>query len=146
VTTKDDNVWYWTCQTWNWSLRIEYSYEVNFFFFVKIVHSLRNQQTRYVCQKMNFIVVGSHGYFAIIAVARRPFAMQKSCSSKKVSFLILITQSTIYMVNFKFACQHCQSWQPDCSGIKIIQIFIVTTIFRYSWSCGRIHENIQTII
>jgi hypothetical protein len=64
---------YLTCQTWNWSLRIECRkcclhvskrqsgvipfYEVNFLFFVKRVHSLRNQQTRYVCQKMNFIVV-----------------------------------------------------------------------------------------
>jgi hypothetical protein len=41
-------------------------YEVNFFFFVKRVHPLRNQQTRYVCQKMNFIVVGSHGYYYFI--------------------------------------------------------------------------------
>jgi hypothetical protein len=41
-------------------------YEVNFFFFVKRVHSLRNQQTRYVCQKLNFIVVGSHGYYYFI--------------------------------------------------------------------------------
>jgi hypothetical protein len=41
-------------------------YEVNFFFFVKRVHSLRNQQTRYVCQKMNFIVVGIHGYYYFI--------------------------------------------------------------------------------
>jgi hypothetical protein len=41
-------------------------YEVTFFFFVKRVHSLRNQQTRYVCQKFNFIVVGSHGYYYFI--------------------------------------------------------------------------------
>jgi hypothetical protein len=41
-------------------------YEVIFFFFVKRIHSLRNQQTRYVCQKMNFIVVGSHGYYYFI--------------------------------------------------------------------------------
>jgi hypothetical protein len=39
-------------------------YEVNFFFFVKKVHSLRNQETRYVCQKMNFIVVGYY-YFIV---------------------------------------------------------------------------------
>jgi hypothetical protein len=41
-------------------------YEVNFFFFVKRVLSLRNQQTRYVCQKMNFIAVGNHGYYYFI--------------------------------------------------------------------------------
>jgi hypothetical protein len=40
-------------------------YEVNFFFYVKSIHSLRNQQTRYVCQKINFIVVGSHSYYFI---------------------------------------------------------------------------------
>jgi hypothetical protein len=41
-------------------------YEVNFFFFVKRVHSLKNQETRYVCQAMNFIVVGSRGYYHFI--------------------------------------------------------------------------------
>jgi hypothetical protein len=41
-------------------------YEVNFFFFAKRVHSLRNQQTHYVCQKINFIVVESHGYYYFI--------------------------------------------------------------------------------
>jgi hypothetical protein len=51
-------------------------YEVNFFFFVKRVHSLRNQQTRYVCQKMNFIVVGSHGYYYFI---RRFLIFNFSC-------------------------------------------------------------------
>jgi hypothetical protein len=42
------------------------------------------------------------------------------------------------MVNFKFACQHCQSWQPkmrlDYSGAKIIQIFVVTNSLSQSWS------------
>jgi hypothetical protein len=42
-----------------------------------------------------------------------------------------------FMVNFKFAYQHSQSWQPemhlDCSGTKIIQIFIVTNRFSHSW-------------
>jgi hypothetical protein len=41
-------------------------YEVNFFFIVKRVHSLRIQQTRYVSQKINFIAVGSHGYYYFI--------------------------------------------------------------------------------
>jgi hypothetical protein len=42
------------------------------------------------------------------------------------------------MVNVKFACQLCQSWQPEMrleySGTKIIQIFIVTNRFSHSWS------------
>jgi hypothetical protein len=42
----------------------------------------------------------------------------------------------ISMLNFKFACQYCQRWQPemrlDYSGTKTIQIFIVTnTRFYY---------------
>jgi hypothetical protein len=39
-------------------------------------------------------------------------------------------------LNFKFACQHCQSWQPemrlDYSDTKIIQIFIVINRFSHS--------------
>jgi hypothetical protein len=39
------------------------------------------------------------------------------------------------MVNVKFACQPCQSLQPemrlDYSGTKIIQIFIVTNRFSH---------------
>jgi hypothetical protein len=42
------------------------------------------------------------------------------------------------MVNVKFACQLCQSWQPemrlDYSGTKTIQIFIVTNRLSHSWS------------
>jgi hypothetical protein len=107
---------------------------------------LRNQQIRYVCQKINFIVVGSHDYFAITywsSSATLSFASlcKKLLVKKSTIFNPNNTIYILFMVNFKFACQHCQSWQPDCSGIKIIQIFIVTTIFRYSWSCGRIHQN-----
>jgi hypothetical protein len=40
------------------------------------------------------------------------------------------------MVNVKFACQLCQSCQPemrlDYSGTKIIQIFIVINRFSHS--------------
>jgi hypothetical protein len=39
------------------------------------------------------------------------------------------------MVNFKFACQQCQSWQPemrlDYSGTKIIQSVGNETIEKY---------------
>jgi hypothetical protein len=42
------------------------------------------------------------------------------------------------VINVEFACQHCQSWQPemrlDYSGTKIIRIFIVTNRFSLSWS------------
>jgi hypothetical protein len=40
------------------------------------------------------------------------------------------------MVNVKFACQLCQSRQPemrlDYSGTKIVQIFVVTNRFSHS--------------
>jgi hypothetical protein len=42
------------------------------------------------------------------------------------------------MVNFKFAWQHCQSWQPemrlDYGDTKIIEIFIVANRFSHFWS------------
>jgi hypothetical protein len=42
------------------------------------------------------------------------------------------------MINFKFAFQHCQSWQSemylDYSGTKIIQISIVTNWLSQSRS------------
>jgi hypothetical protein len=46
--------------------RVILFYEVNIFFFVNRVHSLRKQQTRYVGQKMNFIVVKSYRYYYFI--------------------------------------------------------------------------------
>jgi hypothetical protein len=55
-----------------------------------------------------------------------------------VGYVYAITKNDPLMVNVKFACQLCQSWQPemrlDHSGTKIIQIFIVTNRFSHSWS------------
>jgi hypothetical protein len=52
--------------------------------------------------------------------------------------MFMLLKNEHFMVYGKFACQHCQIWQPemclDYSDTKIIQIFIVTNRFSHSWS------------
>jgi hypothetical protein len=125
-------------------------YEVNFFFFVKRVHSLRNQQIRYVCQKMNFIVVGSHGYYFIIKEFRYIFFLlynfcikvlfEINKGSQYPKILTITRKVTMYQNPFCTRYKRCSKNQKTIA-VQITHIFHDISHYLSQWQIIHLHHN-----